>query len=191
MSGGPLNNLSSVDEIIRSRRTSMLVDQQRSVDASIIDELCTLATWAPCHKRTWPWRFAVFTGNARTRLGAVVADAMEAHGDPAAKVEKARTKYLRTPTMVVIGSVAGDTVTRTIENRDATAVAVQNFMLGATARGLATYWGSCPQGASEPVAHLSEFETGTDVVALVYVGWATSQVSPPPRPAAIITSFES
>ena len=40
------------------------------------------------------------------------------------------------------------TTLRTAENRDAVAAGVQNILLGATALGLASYWGSCPKGAS-------------------------------------------
>ncbi len=180
----------SIDDVIRARRTSMLVDNDRPVERAITEELCALASWAPCHKRTWPWRFAILTGDARARLGTVVADAMAAHGDEPARVEKARTKYLRTPTIVIVGSIPGDTPTRTIENRDATAVAVQNFMLGATTRGLVTYWGSCPRGANGPVAEFSGFEPQTDVISMLYLGWATSAVSAPLRPEPIINYFE-
>lgn len=173
---------SVVDAVIRSRRTSMLVDPNRPVDPHLIEELCTLAAWAPCHKRTWPWRFAAVTGEARARLGTVVADAMEAHGDPADKVAKARTKYLRTPTVMIVGSISGDSPMRTAENRDATAAAIQNFMLAATARGLATYWGTCPRGANDPVAAFSGFEPDTTILSLMYLGWATTAPEAPSRP---------
>ena len=167
---------------IRSRRTSMLVDKDRPVPDKLIHELCELATWAPNHKRTWPWRFAAITGPAQLRFGDTVAQAMAAFGDEPAKVDKARTKYARTPSVVVIGSTAGDSELRTIENRDATAAAVQNLMLAATARGLATYWGSCPKGANDPVAEFCGFEPDTAVVCIMYIGWATSAVETPMRP---------
>ena len=64
-------------KLVRSRRTSMIVDQTREVPIGVIAELCALATWAPNHKKTWPWRFAVFTGAGRTRLGDTMADEME------------------------------------------------------------------------------------------------------------------
>lgn len=179
-----------VDAVIRARRTSMVVDRDRPVETRLIDELCTLAAWAPCHKRTWPWRFAAVSGEARARLGDVIADAMESEGDEPDKVIKARTKYLRTPTVMVIGSVAGDSPTRTVENRDATAVAVQNFMLGATARGLATYWGSCPRGANDPVVRFCGFPSDTTIVSLMYLGWATSVPEAPSRPAPQITVLD-
>ena len=171
-----------IDDIIRARRTSMLVDRERPVPNELIEELCELASWAPNHKRTWPWRFAAITGPAQLRFGDTVAEAMATFGDEPAKVDKARTKYARTPAVVVVGSTAGDSELRAAENRDATAAAIQNFMLAATARGLATYWGSCPKGANDPVAQFCGFEPDTAVVCIMYLGWATSTVEAPERP---------
>lgn len=171
-----------IDDIIRARRTSMLVDKERPVPNELIEELCELASWAPNHKRTWPWRFTAITGPAQLRFGDTVAEAMAAFGDEPAKVDKARTKYARTPAVVVVGSTAGDSELRAAENRDATAAAIQNFMLAATARGLATYWGSCPKGANDPVAQFCGFEPDTAVVCIMYLGWATSTVEAPERP---------
>lgn len=170
-------------ELIHRRRTSMLVDKERPVPRDILCQLCELAQWAPNHKRTWPWRFAIAEGNGRARLGAVIADAMEAHGDPPEKVAKARTKYLRTPTMLVVGSAPGETPQQTAENRDAVAAGIENVLLGATAHGLASYWSSCPKGANDPVVELCGFEPGTHITGLIYLGFASSTVEPPARPA--------
>lgn len=172
---------------IRRRRTHMLVDRDRPVPTELVTELCELATWAPCHKRTWPWRFALFTGDARARLGEVAAAAMAERGDPEAKVAKTRTKYLRTPATLVVGSAPGDTPLRTAENRDAVSAGVQNLLLAATAAGLASYWSSCPKGADEAVAELCGFEPGTAVVAVVYLGWSAADVAPVPRPPVQLT----
>ena len=161
----------------------MLVDHDRPVPHDLVNSLCELAMWAPNHKRTWPWRFALVEGDGRATLGNAIADAMDAHGDPPEKVAKARGKYLRTPATLVVGSDVGDTELRTAENRDASAAGVQNLLLAATAHGLATYWGSCPKGANDVVAELCRFEPGTHVTAIIYLGWATEMVVAPPRPA--------
>ena len=171
-----------IADVIRNRRTSMKVDPTRDVDDATLDEFFELASWAPCHKRTWPWEFCVVRGDARLELGEVVAEAMHRHGDEAHRVDKARTKYARTPVIVVVGSAPGDSPNRTAENRDATAVALQNFMLGAAARGVATYWGSCPKGANDDVAQFCGFTPGATVMSLTYVGWATGDVPTPERP---------
>lgn len=186
------NSLStdSIDAVIRSRRTSMIVDD-RHVDPALIRELCELASWAPCHKRTWPWEFALVSGEARERFGNRIADAMHDAGDEPAQVAKRRTKYLRTPAVLVVASSAGDSPLRTTENRDATAAAVQNLLLAANARGLASYWSSCPRGCNEAVVSFCDFTPGASVVAIVYLGWATSTVEAPLRPEPRLTVIDS
>ena len=162
----------------------MVVDRDREVPVELVAELCELATWAPNHERTWPWQFALCRGDARARLGEEIADAMEVRGDPPEKVSKTRTKYLRTPATLVVAATPGDSELRTVENRDAAAAGVQNILLGATAHGLASYWSSCPKGANDTVVDLCEFEPGSQVVAIIYLGWAADSVSVPERPPA-------
>ena len=172
----------SFAQLVRSRRTSMLVQRDRPVPRELIVQLCELAQWAPNHKRTWPWQFALVEGGGRARLGDAIADAMQVHGDPPDKVLKARTKYLRTPATLVVGSAAGDSPLRTAENRDAVSAGVQNILLAATSLGIASYWGSCPKGANDVVASLCGFPDDTFVVAVIYLGWANEQVAAPARP---------
>ncbi len=186
MNAGDRARFDTVADVIRGRRTSMKVDLERNVDDEVLDDLFELASWAPCHKRTWPWEFCVVRGDARLELGRVVADSMQRHGDEPHRVGKARTKYARTPVVVVVGCTPGDSPNRTAENRDATAAALQNFMLGASARGLATYWGSCPKGANDDVARFCGFTAGAHVMSLTYVGWASEEVVAPERPTPTI-----
>lgn len=161
----------------------MLVQADKQVARELVAELCELAQLAPNHKRTWPWRFALADGDGRRRLGETLADAMEVAGDRPEKVAKTRTKYLRTPAVLVVGAVAGDSELRTAENRDAVAAGVQNLLLAATAKGLASFWSSCPKGANQAAIELCGFEPNTTVVAIVYLGWARESVAVPTRPA--------
>lgn len=176
----------SIDSVIRSRRTSMLVEDT-DLPADLVQELCELASWAPCHRRTWPWQFAVITGDARTRFGACLADVMAELGDDPAKVAKTRTKYLRTPSVLVVASSPGDSALRTQENRDATAAAIQNLLLAAAARGVATFWSSCPRGCHEAVADFCSFQRDSMIVGIIYLGWASSLAEAPPRPLPSLT----
>lgn len=172
--------------LVAARRTNMFVDNERDVPRELLDQLCTLATWAPNHKKTWPWCFAQITGNSRSRLGDVAANAMEDHGDSVEKVLKTRTKYLRTPAILVVGSRSGDTPLRSAENRDATAAGIQNMLLGATAAGLASYWSSCPKGANDDIAAFCGFDPDTFIASLIYIGWPIRTVDVPVRPPAEI-----
>jgi len=172
-----------VAELIRSRRTSMAVDQQRDVPKELVEQLCELAQWAPNHKRTWPWRFALVTGAGRDRLGeAFVADMVDRDFGDEGKRAKTLTKYTRAPAVVVFGAAADDNPSRYDENRDAVSAGIQNFMLAATALGLATYWGTAPLIDSPRVLELCGFEPDVRIVNVMYLGWATTPAAVPARP---------
>jgi nitroreductase len=156
-------NFDDFSALARARRTNLMIDRERDVDASIVQQLCELATWAPNHKLTWPWVFAEVRGDARLRIGGVCADVMAAQGEPEPRVAKTRGKFARTPVLLVVGSEAGDSQLRTDENRDAVSAAVQTLLLGATALGLASFWSSCPKGANDAVVSFCNFPTGISV----------------------------
>jgi nitroreductase len=185
-------DLTLFELLVTSRRTSLRMDRERAVPQELIDRLCRLATWAPNHKKTWPWRFAVFTGEGRARLGAAMADALAADGlDDEAKLAKYRVKYLRAPAMLVIGAAPGDTEFRSLENRDAVAAGVENVLLGATAAGLASFWSSGAGAADGAVAELAGWEPGTATVAVIYLGWPDGDVPTPERPLPEVARVDS
>lgn len=166
---------------MRSRRTNLRMITERPVPPELIERLCAAATWAPNHHRTWPWRFAALTGDARARLGAIVADALPPDA-PAAQVVKTAGKYLRAPVIVVVGCDVVDDEVRAREDRDAVAAGVQNLLLAATAAGLASYWGTGAVTELPGVVELCGFAPTTSVVAVVYVGWPADEAPTPARP---------
>jgi nitroreductase len=179
-------------KLVHARRTSMIVDQGREVPIDLITELCGLATWAPNHKKTWPWRFAVFTGDGRARLGDTMADEMEriGFGDDT-KRAKTRTKYLRTPATLVVGCAPHDNPVLNDENRDAVAAGIQNLLLGATSLGLASFW-STPAIVRPPaVLELCGFHPDDRLVGVIYLGWSAQDCPAPERPQPPITHVSS
>ena len=169
--------------LVRARRSSLLIDAQREVPRGIVEELLELVTWAPNHKRTWPWRLAVLSGEMRRTLGEAVADVMAAQGDDATKVAKTRTKYLRSPIVIAVGAAPGDSPERTAENRYAVAAGIQNMLLSAHAHGLAALWGSPMRGANTVINGVCGFSPDTEVLGLIYLGWPTGVVETPRRPS--------
>ncbi len=162
----------------------MVVDRDRAVPADVVASLCNLGQWAPNHKRTWPWRFAECTGDGRLQLGeAFVADMVATGFGDEGKREKTRTKYARTPTVIVVGCAPSPTTHLANDDRDAVAAAVQTILLGATALGLASFWSTAPVTVSPAVNTLCGFPEDTRVVGLVYLGWPTGSVETPPRPS--------
>jgi len=174
-------NLEAFASLARSRRTSLCIDPEGEVPLRLVDQLCAVATWAPNHKRTWPWRFAVFSGDGRRALGQAFAEALPAGVDPQRKANT-QTKYLRAPVIVLVGAARGDPA-RYEEDRDATAAGMQTLLLAATAAGLASCWSSPPAADAPNVIEMAGTPARSRLVAAVYLGWATRGVITPKRPA--------
>jgi nitroreductase len=115
---------------------------------------------------------------------------MAARGDAEMKVNKTKTKYLRAPAIIVIGTAVGDSALQTEENRDAVSAGVQNLLLGATTLGLASFWSSCPKGANDVIAQHCGFPAETHITAMVYVGWPSREIPEGQRPPAAIRWFD-
>jgi nitroreductase len=179
---GSVPSFDDAAALIAARRTSMVVDRDQPVGPELVEELCALATCAPNHKKTRPWRFAYFSGEGRGRLGeTMVADMIDADFGDEVKREKTRTKYLRTPATLVVGCAPHDNELLDIENRDAVAAGIQNMLLAATARGLATFWSSPALTSPPRVLDLCGFGPDDRIVGVIYLGWSTSEPSRPER----------
>jgi nitroreductase len=115
---------------VRTRRTHKAFGSE-PVDRETLEALFELARWAPNHHLTNPWRFHVLGPQARAAL----EEAAEA-AKPGSAV-----KLRRAPTLVVLAAVrdGGDPV-QDREDLLATAMAGYIVLLGAQARGLASYW---------------------------------------------------
>ena len=166
----------------------MFVDQDREVPLDVVEELCGLATWAPNHKKTWPWRFALFSGAGRARFGETMSDDMvRADFGDEGKRAKTRVKYLRTPATLVVGCTPDDNEMLHAENRDAVAAGIQNLLLGATTLGLASFW-STPALEQPPAAlDLCGFDPVDRIVGVIYLGWSNQSAPVPSRLAPTIT----
>ena len=63
-------------DVLKERRSFNLRDLRPDpVDATSLAHMLDAANWAPSHGHTEPWRFTVFVGEARRRLGEVLAEA--------------------------------------------------------------------------------------------------------------------
>lgn len=118
-----------LEEAIRSRRTHKAYGPD-PVSRAVLEELFELATWAPNHNLTNPWRFRVLGPASLERLRAAADAQQPGSGE----------KLDRAPTLVAVTTrQSGDPVADE-EDRDASAVAAYLVLLGAHARGLAGYW---------------------------------------------------
>ena len=171
-----------LEGLITARRSNLLLDASKEVDSALVDRIINAAQWAPNHKRTWPLRVAVITGDSRKTLGNTIADAMAIHGDDEMKVTKTRGKFMRSPVIIVVAAAEGATPNETEENKYAVAAGVQNMLLMTETFGLAALWGSPAKGANNAITTLCSMEHTDHVMGIIYLGWPTQSVAAPQRP---------
>jgi len=149
-----------VEQAIRSRRTHKAFGP-RELTREELAELFELARWAPNHHLTNPWRFRVL--GPRTRRALMELAEAERPGSAA--------KLARAPTLVALTArLDGEDPAQDREDLLATAVAAYVVLLGATARGLASYWRTVPLLEDPQARELLGIGAGETPVGLLYLG---------------------
>lgn len=135
----------AVNELISTRRaiyTNMFSGEQ--VDDAIIRQMLENANWAPTHKLTEPWRFVVFKGEGLKKLGDFQGELYKrTHADDfnEGTWEKLKNKPLECSHVIAIGMHRDEKESvPEIEEVCATACAVQNMWLTASANRIGCYW---------------------------------------------------
>ena len=172
-----------VDTAIRERRT-IGVFSSRPVAQSVVEDLIEAARWAPNHKNTEPWQFHVISGRAREELSdAILADGGEFKKDP-------RGKLMRSPLFIAVTQEAvPDDPVRDQEDYAAVCCAVQNMMLAATARGLASKWSTGILAESAAAKRWLGIGEQDRIVAYLYIGYPPEHMREMPaerRPAEVV-----
>lgn len=178
------------------RRTSVRRFRPDPVSRDTIQRLLDCAVRAPNHKLTEPWRFAVLTGDARSRYAELRAGhRLKRFSDPEsaealAGADKVRREARETPAFIVVMcAVNSDEITRE-EDYAAAMMAIANLMIAAESLGLGTYLrsgGILREPAFQELVGLVE---GHRIVGVVSLG-RPAEADPPRRrrPAAELTRW--
>jgi len=145
-----------VEDAIRRRRTHKQYGAE-PVDEATVRALVELARYAPNHKLTNPWRFRVLGPETRRRLDELVG-------------ENEAQKLGRAPTLVLATALRSDDPALAQEDVLATGCAVYAILLGATARGLASYWRTPVCFREQAVRDLLGLAENEEVVSLIHLG---------------------
>jgi nitroreductase len=159
-----------VETAIRTRRTHKAFGPE-PLPREEIDALLELASWAPNHNLTVPWRFRVVGPETLRRLKEVAGP------EGAAKLDRA-------PTLIVVSCVLSGDPVEEEEDLHATAAASYIVLLAAHDRGYAGYWRTpgilrTPDGrAAVGIGEEERF------VGLLHLGHPRQEKPAPQRPGA-------
>ena len=171
-----------VEQCIRSRRSIKPTDFSADpVPHEVVDRMLEAANWAPNHGRTEPWRFFVYTEDAKLELGQTIADLYLQITKPEncrpATVDKLKNFAAASSHLIVIAMKRQESgkISR-IDEVAAVACAVQNLHLMATACGVAGYWSSAKAICNDLMKDHLGLAAEDEVLGMFYVGNAKGEL---------------
>ncbi|TXK49673.1 nitroreductase [Pontibacter qinzhouensis] len=174
-----MNNIfSEIAQVIQNRRTTKPAQMNgQSIPDEQVQQLLRLADWAPTHGHTEPWRFRVYAGEKVKEFCQAHADLYKANtpeenflifnyekllhmGDGASHLVVAYMKRGDLPKIPALEEIA------------ATSCAIQNILLGATALGIASYWGSGGMAYKPAMKEYLQLREEDLVLGILYLGYS-------------------
>lgn len=154
---------------------------------SQLEELLTIASRVPDHKKLVPWRFIVFAGEARTRFGERIAKACEAEDTMAPseiRLDTERKRFLRAPVVIaVISRIEEKPGAPEWEQILSAGAAAMNLCIAANAMGFVTNWLTEWIAYSPLIRKELGLAENERVAAFVYIGSSATKPDERPRPA--------
>lgn len=141
-----MENFEILKNIIQSRRSIFPKDYtEKTIPLEVIEKILSTAVNAPNHKKTQPWRFTIFRGEEKQKLGETLQNIYKTQTKPENFLDKKMAdigyKVDKADTIISI-VVEFSGLVPEWEEVAATAMAVQNMYLLCTAKNLGCYWAS-------------------------------------------------
>lgn len=171
------SNLSDLDALIRDRRTIQPRDYtDRAVHREIVERVLGNAVWAPNHGMTQPWRFQVFSGEARERLSRFMGEEYRRTTPEDRFLQKKFDNHVQRPlqsSVAIALCMARDPKGRISELEEMFAVAcgVQNMYLTCAAYGLGGFWSTGAVITGEGMRSFLGLDGQDRCLGLFYMGY--------------------
>ncbi|EHQ30727.1 nitroreductase family protein [Mucilaginibacter paludis] len=169
----------TLSSVIKNRRTTKPPEMNgKKIPDEVITQLLELADWAPTHANTEPWKFVVYTNGKE--FGKQHAELYKANTPDDQYMQMTYEKLLHMPdkaSHVIVSTMQRKPTTRipVLEEIAATACAMQNILLGATALGIASYWGSGGMVHSRAMKTFLALGDEDIVMGVLYLGYSDHQ----------------
>lgn len=142
-----------------------------------IEELISIAARVPDHRRLSPWRFIVFTGDARERFNQQASEILAKEQPSATDIQRheASTLFSRAPVVVgVVSSPNKEHKTPVWEQELSCGAACYNVLLAANSAGWASCWLTEWIAFSAGINELLKLSSNERMAGFIYIGTATS-----------------
>lgn len=176
-----------LSEIIKKRTSnSKFIDQP--VDSNLLIELLETAVYAPNHKMREPWRFIIIENEHKKHFVDHYLNAL--NEEQKVQMEPLVNKLFSAPTVVAFVTPQNKDLRDGLEDLEAVAMLIQNFMLLATEAGLATSIKTPLYSESDKFKDILGLNPGEIIVGMVMVGYSDwDKPAKPRKSAASLTTF--
>jgi len=140
----------------------------------------------PDHGRLTPWRFIVIRGDAREKLGDVIAEACKKNNPDAIEeqVEIEQERLTRAPVVIaVVSRVQKEHKIPEWEQILSSGAACQTMLIAAQSMGYAAQWLTEWYAYDANVKQAIGAESGDEIAGFLYLGNGTGELSDRARPA--------
>lgn len=161
-----------------------------------LQRFLTIAARVPDHKKLAPWRFVVFSGDARESFGHLIAKVCEREEkDPPSpfRLDTERKRFLRAPVVVaVISKILPKPGVPEWEQILSAGAVCMNLCIAANAGGFVTNWLTEWLAYSKGIAQALGLDENERIAGFIYIGNASEPPEERDRPALsqIVTHWQ-
>lgn len=159
----------TLENLIKTRVSQKTYTDQ-SVDQTLVEELLDISVFAPNHKMREPWRFIAIEGEQKELFKSRYLEQLPR--DFAEEVGKKLDKMFQAPLIIAFVMPLTQDYDDEIEDLQANAMLIQNFMLLANEKGLSTHVKTPHFIKTDLFKSIIKLEPREIVSAIVMVGYA-------------------
>ncbi len=163
-----------ITEAIKKRRT-IHIFSKKSVPCEVIEKAIVAANQAPCHRRTFPWRFTSIGKKKRELLYQLQLTLK--FGDiqtDETSLKMIRDKMLNPSHLLIATQVCSDNQVQKLEDYAACACAIQNLSLSLVADGVGYKWSTgkiTKNSNTYQIAQINSIEE--EIIGFIWIGYGT------------------
>ena len=183
----------TLDLLLSRRSGSAKMMKGPGPNADQLRTILAAGVRVPDHGKLTPWRFIVFEGDGRARMGAILAEAVAAERDISPeRIEQERNRFMRAPIVIGVVSRVREQIPIPVWEQELSAGAVcMTMVLAAHAMGFVANWITEWCAYHPQVLAKIGLKPTERIAGYIYIGHPVEPLEDRPRPPvdSITTRF--
>ena len=161
-----------IDQAIKKRRTIHSFSSKR-VPEEVIEKSIVAANQAPCHKRTFPWRYTSIGMNKRELLYQLQMTLKFGCKPPDEfNTKKIRDKMLKPSHLIIASQICTDDQVQKLEDYAACACSIQNLSLSLVADDVGCKWSTGKITKDPNTYRIAEIDRNKEeIIGFIWIGY--------------------